>query len=239
MRVRCAAPDGAQTEGCGTTTDPRTGFPVRLPLPAALRAWRNLQPVPRTVPAPQPKGHRVPGSGRKKGTPNRVSVEAKLLCEQLVNDPHYQWRLREDFRLRRVHPTIEAMVWAYFRGKPLQPVAVSGQVGVAHRFEREREQLAGLGLSQLEALEAQSRALLDAAFADVQARQFPQAAPPDVVVEALRDEVGAETLGKQGGSDKGEYVALSPSSDSNSATPSPSAPYHTHDACDDESNEST
>jgi hypothetical protein len=37
----------------------------------------------------------------------------------LVNDVDYQYRLREDFRRRRVHASTEAAVWSYILGKPL------------------------------------------------------------------------------------------------------------------------
>ena len=59
----------------------------------------------------RPKGDRFPGSGRKKGTPNRISVELKTLGRELTTDIAYQHKLREDFRRRRVHPTIEALIW--------------------------------------------------------------------------------------------------------------------------------
>lgn len=64
--------------------------------------------MPRTPPPVWPKGTRPPNSGRKKGTPNRSSVEVKALVSQLVNDVAYQHQLRDDFRRRKVAPAIEA-----------------------------------------------------------------------------------------------------------------------------------
>src|SRR5215467_8477591 len=96
--------------------------------------------MPHRVPPPPPKGTKHPGAGRAKGTPNKISVEVKALVGQLVNDPAYQYRLRHDFRLRRVHPTIEAMIWTYHLGKPKQQIELQGNVGleVSARLEAER-----------------------------------------------------------------------------------------------------
>ena len=65
--------------------------------------------MPKKPPPIWPKGTRPPNSGRKKGVPNKISAEARTLASQLVNDVIYQTKLRDDFRRRRVHPTIEAL----------------------------------------------------------------------------------------------------------------------------------
>lgn len=67
--------------------------------------------MPRKPTPPPPAGQRMPGSGRRKETPNRVSVAAREFAATLVNDPQYQHRLRQDFITRRVHPSVEAMIW--------------------------------------------------------------------------------------------------------------------------------
>ena len=155
-----------------------------------------------------PKGTRTPGSGRKKGTPNRITVEAKVLVAQLVNDPAYQHRLRHDFRLRRIHPTVETLVWQYHLGRPTQPIAMSGSLGldVNARLEEERRVFASLDLADLEQLAAESQALVDRAFQLSRMSQAALAAPLDVVVAAVADADDAETLGNMGGSDKVDYV---------------------------------
>lgn len=118
-----------------------------------------------------PKGERYPGSGRAKGTPNRVSVEVRALVSQLVTDPNYQHKLRQDFQRRRVHPTIEALVWNYHLGKPTQPVAVSGALGldVDVRLDEEKRIFAQLDIHDLEQLAAESQALVNRALALTQA----------------------------------------------------------------------
>lgn len=122
---------------------------------------------------PHKKGEpRTPGAGRKKGTPNRTIVAARELCGQLVHDVNYQYRLRKDFAMRRVHPSIEALVWAYGIGKPKETLELSGQLDVSARLTAERELIRNtLDLSELEGLAAQSQAVLDAAIAAAKARR--------------------------------------------------------------------
>jgi hypothetical protein len=117
------------------------------------------------VPLQHPKkGERTPGSGRKPGTPNRVTVAFHALVGQMVNDPLYQHKLRRDFRARRVHPTVEALVWAYHVGKPKTEIELSGGLELSQRFEDDRQKLRTLGLADLEQLAAESQRLVDEAF---------------------------------------------------------------------------
>jgi hypothetical protein len=143
------------------------------------------------------KGERVPGSGRKPGTPNKISVEVRTLIHQLVNDPAYQLKLRQDFRRRRVHPTIEALIWNYYIGKPKGEIELTGSFAIIQRQQAERERLRSLSVEQLEALAEASQALLDAAL---DGRALPQP-PLDIVVSAKREEEPSETLEKRAGSD--------------------------------------
>lgn len=69
---------------------------------------------------------------------NRKSVELKALMAMLVNDVNYQHRLRKQFVKRRVHPTTEALVWAYAVGRPVEKVQMTASVAMS-------EQLAGRG----------------------------------------------------------------------------------------------
>jgi hypothetical protein len=141
---------------------------------------------------PHKKGEpRKPGSGRKKGTPNRAVVAAKELCGLLVHDVNYQYRLRKDFAMRRVHPSIEALVWAYGIGKPKETLELSGQLDVSTRLTAERELIRNtLDLSELETLAAQSQAVLDAAITAAKARR--QLQPPDIDAEAVPAEASGQ-----------------------------------------------
>lgn len=149
-----------------------------------------------------PKGFRHPGAGWPKGKPRPVSVEARKLVSEMVNDPAYQLRLRADFRERKLHPTIEALVWAYHLGKPRQPVDVSGSVDVTARVEMARRLYTGLDPTELMALATESQAMVDRATAMAAARGIPQ----DVVVRPSLPKVSEETLGKVDGSDNTYFV---------------------------------
>ena len=109
---------------------------------------------------------RHPGAGRKKGQINRITVEARTLVSQLVGNPNYQHKLRRDFELRKVHPTIESLVWQYHLGKPTQPVNIQGglSIDIDARLDEERRVFASLDIADLEQLAAESQALVDRAF---------------------------------------------------------------------------
>lgn len=129
---------------------------------------------------------RTPGSGRKKGTKNHVIVAAREFCSQLVESADYQHRLRRDFTRRHVHPSMEALVWAYHLGKPRESVQVSGSLDVTTRLQAERDLIREtLDIHEIEALAAESQASLDRALANAKARrQLPQ----DIVVTAKSTE---------------------------------------------------
>lgn len=85
----------------------------------------------------------------------------------------YQHRLRADFRQRKLHPTIEALIWAYHLGKPAQPMAMSDSLAldVHARVEEERRLFATLDLQDLEQLAAESQGLVDRAIALAKRRE--------------------------------------------------------------------
>jgi len=150
-----------------------------------------------------------------KGYVRPVSVEARQLVSEMVNDPAYQLRLRADFRDRKLHPTIEALVWAYHLGKPRQPVDVSGSVDVTARVEMARRLYAALDPTELMALATESQAMVDRATAMAAARGIPQ----DVVVRPSLPKVSEETLGKVDGSDNTYFVNHSPEVDDDDVNP--------------------
>ena len=126
----------------------------------------------RKPPPPRPRGSPKIG-GRRKGTPNRRTIEARLLCSNLVQDIDYQTRLRRDFIRRRVHPSIESMVWAYHLGKPKEQVEMTGKFTMNQRLEAERQLIRStLDPSELELLAEQSQRLLDEALARARAQQL-------------------------------------------------------------------
>ena len=79
-----------------------------------------------------PKGSpKVPGSGRRRGTRNRRTVAAFALASELMHDVGYQYRFRRDFTRRRVHPSIETLIWHYVAGKPKESIQMTGSMGSA------------------------------------------------------------------------------------------------------------
>lgn len=153
----------------------------------------------------RPKGQRYPGSGRKKGTPNRISVELKTLVTELVNDRDYQHKLRQDFRARRVHPTIEALIWNHTLGKPKETLELTGGLAIDARIAEERADFGALDIADMELLAAETQRLVDRAQALARVRRgLP--APQDVVVEVEPAQLPSESLVKTAESDKGYYV---------------------------------
>ena len=95
------------------------------------------EPPMRRPPPPHPRGTpRTPGSGRKRGTQNRRTVEMRQLISSLCHDTDYQKRLREDFRRRRVHPAVETLIWSPVIGKPTERVQLSADVTMSQKLDR-------------------------------------------------------------------------------------------------------
>ena len=88
----------------------------------------------------------------------------RQLMSSLCHDVGYQYRLREDFRRRRVHPAIESLVWAHTVGKPTERVQLSADVTMSQKLDQERELFRKLSIEQLEELAAESQALVNKAM---------------------------------------------------------------------------
>lgn len=65
--------------------------------------------------------------GRKRGTPNKATVEIKDLARSLLEDPIYQEKLKKRLRSGDAQQ-IEALLYHYAYGKPVQTVEVSGEL---------------------------------------------------------------------------------------------------------------
>jgi hypothetical protein len=75
------------------------------------------------------EGLRRGGSpGRPKGTPNRVTRDAREFFVDIVNNPDYRQSLERRARAGKLAPAVECMLWFYAYGKPVQPVQQASAV---------------------------------------------------------------------------------------------------------------
>jgi len=90
--------------------------------------------------------------GRRKGTPNKVTTEAKAVCAAILDDPTYRTNLTARARAGTLAPAVEVMLWHYAFGKPKDSLDVTvGHAGgtfselstedLLHRVDGLREQL--------------------------------------------------------------------------------------------------
>src|SRR5829696_4138630 len=127
---------------------------------------------------PPPEGNRFkpgqtkpPNSGRRAGGPNKVSVEARDLCYRLVHDARYHGELRRRMCGGRIHPTIEALIWAYAIGKPVEHVQVDAKLVATQKIDAEPERLRCLDVLTLERLLAESDAMIERALAEAEGKR--------------------------------------------------------------------
>jgi hypothetical protein len=64
--------------------------------------------------------------GRTKGTPNRVTAEAREACAEIVDDRAYRSELLERARAGKLAPGVETMLWYYAKGRPREDIGVAG-----------------------------------------------------------------------------------------------------------------
>jgi len=65
--------------------------------------------------------------GRKKGTFNKATTEARVACAELVDDPTYRAKLRDRLLAAQLAPAVETMLWHYAKGKPVDEVRLDSQ----------------------------------------------------------------------------------------------------------------
>ena len=67
---------------------------------------------------PRPPGsNKTPGSGRKRGTPNKVRALSREIARQFVDDPQYRAALRQRL-LDGTAGSMEQLLWQYGYGRP-------------------------------------------------------------------------------------------------------------------------
>jgi hypothetical protein len=68
---------------------------------------------------------KTPGSGRKKGTPNKATAMGREFAQQILESPAYRAQLKKKADQGRLNPLIEQMLWHYAHGKPAEKVDVT------------------------------------------------------------------------------------------------------------------
>ena len=124
----------------------------------------------RQLPPRRPKGSpRVPGSGRRPGSPNRKTVELRQLMSALAGDIDYQARFSRAFRRRTLAPQTEMRVWEYVVGKPAERVQLAADVTMhQQQLEEERQLFLRLSPEELQELADDNARLLEKARRMVQ-----------------------------------------------------------------------
>jgi hypothetical protein len=82
-------------------------------------------------PPPRRKKGTPKSGGRKKGTPNKATVEAKAACAEIVDNPRYRKKLLAKACKGTLPPAVETMLWHYAKGKPKETVALEGDLDVS------------------------------------------------------------------------------------------------------------
>ena len=66
--------------------------------------------------------------GRRPGSLNKSTVEAKAACAELVDNPVYRAALEKRLLAGELAPMLAAMLWYYAKGKPREEMSVEGKV---------------------------------------------------------------------------------------------------------------
>jgi len=69
--------------------------------------------------------------GRRPGSVNKATTEAKAACAALVDDPDYRRLPGERLRAGTLSPAVECMLWHYAKGKPKDEVSAEQHVTIS------------------------------------------------------------------------------------------------------------
>lgn len=67
--------------------------------------------------------------GRAKGTPNKVTAEARDICRAFLESAPYRVTLKDRIEAGRLPPAVETMLWHYAYGKPKEEIELTGADG--------------------------------------------------------------------------------------------------------------
>lgn len=128
---------------------------------------------------PFEKGHPKYG-GRKKGTPNKLSVDFRAFARDLAKDEKYRANLMQRARAGKLAPQVEVLMLQYVAGKPTDTIEL-------HATHRSAEQIAGMSDQELRARMLELAASLDDSADANEAEDSPAPADPDQGPEPAED----------------------------------------------------
>lgn len=73
--------------------------------------------------------------GRKRGTLNRATREAREFCVSIIEDPRYQASFRRRAMRGKLAPAVESMVWHYAKGRPVEETKLTIDIPQPLRIE--------------------------------------------------------------------------------------------------------
>ena len=83
--------------------------------------------------------------GRKKGVPNKATIEVKEASRKLVDDPGYRLKLQKRLLEGKLAPAVECMLWHYAHGKPPDRLQVEGELALPNIINHFSEPKADAG----------------------------------------------------------------------------------------------
>jgi hypothetical protein len=69
--------------------------------------------------------------------PNKVTIEVKAACGQLVDNTEYRKQLARRLIAGKLAPALECMLWHYAKGKPIERVEVKDARDVRNLSDNE------------------------------------------------------------------------------------------------------
>lgn len=80
---------------------------------------------------------KTPGSGRKKGSANKRTIEVRELAQRFLSSKAYQENLQHRLDNGCAPAAVETMLWYYGYGKPVERIEVGDKAGFFDKVVRQ------------------------------------------------------------------------------------------------------